>query len=62
MPMPPGRLGVTAMAKAREPLLEGSRVTLRRAVERDLEPLVALIQEPGVARWWGSYDAPAGPA
>ena len=25
--------------------------------EPDLEDLLALLQEPAVARWWGDYDA-----
>ena len=37
--------------------LSGERVALRRVTEPDLEDLLALLQEPAVARWWGDYDA-----
>jgi aminoglycoside 6'-N-acetyltransferase len=38
--------------------LHGLRVLLRHATEADLEPLVAILAEPEVARWWGpGYDA-----
>lgn len=37
--------------------LRGDRVRLRRAVEADVEPLAAILNEPAVARWWGRNDA-----
>jgi aminoglycoside 6'-N-acetyltransferase len=40
------------------PVLHGERVTLRPVEEADLEPLAAIIREPGVARWWGEADEP----
>jgi aminoglycoside 6'-N-acetyltransferase len=38
--------------------LQGEHVTLRPLEERDLDPLSAVIQEPGVAKWWGESDEP----
>jgi aminoglycoside 6'-N-acetyltransferase len=40
------------------PVVEGERVTLRPIEEADLEPLAAIIREPGVAEWWGESDEP----
>ena len=40
------------------PELRGERVNLRPIAEADLEPLVQIIQEPGVARWWGEAEEP----
>jgi aminoglycoside 6'-N-acetyltransferase len=40
------------------PTLTGERVTLRPISEDDLEPLAAIIREPGVAEWWGESDEP----
>jgi aminoglycoside 6'-N-acetyltransferase len=40
------------------PTLRGQRVTLRPLEDADLEPLAAIIREPGVARWWGESDEP----
>jgi aminoglycoside 6'-N-acetyltransferase len=37
------------------PVLQGERVTLRPIEEADLDPLVAIIQSPGVREWW--WDA-----
>jgi aminoglycoside 6'-N-acetyltransferase len=37
--------------------LEGERLTLRPAVEDDVEALVALLNEPDVRTWWGENDA-----
>jgi len=34
------------------PTLQGERVTLRPIAEADLDPLVEIIHEPSVARWW----------
>jgi aminoglycoside 6'-N-acetyltransferase len=39
------------------PELRGERVVLRPAGEDDAEAIAAVLSEPGVARWWGSYDA-----
>ena len=30
---------------------------LRPPTDEDAEPLAAILAEPGVARWWGSFDA-----
>jgi aminoglycoside 6'-N-acetyltransferase len=38
-----------------ETLRSGS-LTLRRLTAADLAPLLAVLQEPTVARWWGHYD------
>jgi aminoglycoside 6'-N-acetyltransferase len=40
------------------PVLHWERVTLRPIGEDDLEPLAAIIREPGVAEWWGESDEP----
>ena len=37
-------------------ILEGERVRLRPATEADLDILTAILQEPGVAEWWGAWD------
>ena len=37
--------------------LRGERLCLRHVTEADLGALVAILQEPAVARWWGRYDA-----
>ena len=37
--------------------LRGERLRLRHVTEADLGALVAILQEPAVARWWGRYDA-----
>jgi aminoglycoside 6'-N-acetyltransferase len=37
--------------------LRGDRVVLRRAAVQDTDALLAILAEPEVARWWGSYDA-----
>ena len=34
------------------PVLEGRRVVLRPLRDDDIEPLVAILREPSVARWW----------
>jgi aminoglycoside 6'-N-acetyltransferase len=39
-------------------VLQGERVTLRPIRDDDLEPLAAVIREPGVAEWWGESDEP----
>jgi aminoglycoside 6'-N-acetyltransferase len=40
------------------PVLQGERVTLRPITAADLDPLAAIIREPGVAEWWGESDEP----
>jgi aminoglycoside 6'-N-acetyltransferase len=40
------------------PVLQGERVTLRPITEAHLEPLAAIIREPGVAEWWGEAAEP----
>jgi aminoglycoside 6'-N-acetyltransferase len=40
------------------PVVSGDRITLRPIEEADLEPLAAIIREPGVAEWWGESDEP----
>jgi aminoglycoside 6'-N-acetyltransferase len=37
--------------------LRGERVTLRALVEADVEPLNAIIAQPGVREWWGTDPA-----
>jgi aminoglycoside 6'-N-acetyltransferase len=38
-------------------LSRGERVALRPLVADDLDAVYAALQEPEVARWWGSFDA-----
>src|SRR5687768_10081846 len=40
------------------PTLRGEKVTLRPLEDSDLDPLIAVIQEPGVAQWWGEAEEP----
>ena len=40
------------------PTLHGERVILRPVEEADLDPLIAVVQEPSVAAWWGEADEP----
>jgi aminoglycoside 6'-N-acetyltransferase len=40
------------------PTLQGERVTLRPLEEADLDPLIAVVQEPSVAEWWGESEEP----
>jgi aminoglycoside 6'-N-acetyltransferase len=35
-------------------ILQGERVTLRPLTEADVEPLNAIIAQPGVREWWGT--------
>ena len=39
------------------PVLDGEGFELRPLKRSDTDALLALLQQPGVARWWGSYDA-----
>jgi aminoglycoside 6'-N-acetyltransferase len=45
------------MAGPELPELRGARVVLRPVREDDLAPLLAMLAEPEVARWFGSWDA-----
>jgi aminoglycoside 6'-N-acetyltransferase len=38
-------------------VIRGERVLLRPATEGDLDAILAMLEEPEVARWWGDYDA-----
>jgi aminoglycoside 6'-N-acetyltransferase len=40
------------------PTLNGERVKLRPLEDADLDALVAVIQEPSVAAWWGEAEEP----
>lgn len=42
----------------RLPTLNGDKVTLRPLVEADIDPLIAVVQEPSVAQWWGEAEEP----
>lgn len=44
-------------ALAERGVLRGRRVTLRPLEPPDLDWILALLNEPGVRRWWGPYDA-----
>jgi aminoglycoside 6'-N-acetyltransferase len=37
------------------PVLRGERVTLRPVEPADVQPLTAILREPEVARWFGTY-------
>ncbi len=37
-------------------MLTSARLVLRPIIEDDLWPLVAILGQPGVARWWGEWD------
>ncbi len=39
------------------PVLRGERVVLRPVRDGDHAPLLAMLAEPDVARWFGSWDA-----
>lgn len=39
-----------------QPILHGTGTTLRPVREEDVEPLTAILAEPGVRRWWSRYD------
>lgn len=38
------------------PTLEGDGFTLRPLLRSDAHDVLALLRQPGVARWWGEYD------
>jgi aminoglycoside 6'-N-acetyltransferase len=38
-------------------VMRGERVVLRPATEDDVDAILAMLEEPEVARWWGDYDA-----
>jgi aminoglycoside 6'-N-acetyltransferase len=44
------------MAAPELPVLRGERVLLRPVAGADAEGLAAILAEPAVARWWGSWD------
>lgn len=39
------------------PTLEGDGFALRPLRRTDADAVLALLRQPGVARWWGAYDA-----
>ncbi len=39
------------------PTLTGERVTIRPGGEGDVDPLLAILGEPSVARWWGEPES-----
>jgi aminoglycoside 6'-N-acetyltransferase len=39
-------------------ILKGEQVTLRPLEEADLDPLIAVVREPNVAKWWGEAEQP----
>jgi len=45
------------MAGPELPVLRGARVVLRPVRDDDLAPLLAMLGEPDVARWFGRWDA-----
>lgn len=45
------------MAGSEIPVLQGERVVLRPVRGDDLAPLLAMLLEPDVARWFGRWDA-----
>ena len=45
------------MAGPELPVLRGERVVLRPVRDDDLAPLLAMLGEPDVARWFGRWDA-----
>ena len=45
------------MAGPELPVLRGERIVLRPVRDDDLAPLLAILAEPDVARWFGSWDA-----
>jgi aminoglycoside 6'-N-acetyltransferase len=45
------------MAGPELPVLRGERVVLRPVRDDDLAPLLAMLTEPGVAHWFGRWDA-----
>ena len=39
------------------PTLTGERVTIRPGEEGDVDALLAVLDEPSVARWWGEPES-----
>ena len=37
--------------------LHGTQVLLRLMTEGDVAPLAEILAQPGIARWWGAWDA-----
>ena len=48
---------LSAMTIRPLPVLHGERVVLRPVRDDDLAPLLAMLVEPDVARWFGRWDA-----
>lgn len=40
------------------PTLDGERMRLRPPTEADAAPLLSILSEPEVSKWWVGYDAP----
>jgi aminoglycoside 6'-N-acetyltransferase len=45
-------------AGAEDAQLRGERLALRPARSEDADALAAILAEPAVAAWWGSFDGP----
>ena len=48
---------MTSCAGEVDPRPRGERVLLRHLTEADVPAIAAILAEPAVARWWGTYDA-----
>lgn len=44
------------MTTSRYPVIDGDRLRLRPPVVTDAEPLLAILLEPEVSRWWTDYS------
>jgi aminoglycoside 6'-N-acetyltransferase len=51
------RVTLAEMSGPMLPVLQGERVLLRPVRDDDLAPLLAMLSEPDVARWYGRWDA-----
>jgi aminoglycoside 6'-N-acetyltransferase len=51
-----GDAGDLAPADPNDVVLEGRRLSLRRARNEDRDALGAILSEPEVVRWWGPFD------
>lgn len=40
----------------RAPTLRSGRITLRLLADGDVDPLLAILERPGVREWWGSLE------
>ncbi|HEX4345348.1 MAG TPA: GNAT family protein [Solirubrobacteraceae bacterium] len=54
--VPPAEVGELAPADPNDVVLEGPRLSLRRARDEDRDALAAILSEPEVVRWWGPFD------